>query len=221
MLESNTTGVQEAGSAKEVLVQMDDQVDLLILGMTLPDASGLDVCRELRRRFTTPILFIADTEQEERSMEWLYSGGDDCFVKTYSYFGIVARIKALLRRYCVYKGKLQSEAALDDNTIFAGGISLALDRNRARVNNREISLTEIEYQILRLLMQYPERVFSTETIYEKIWGSPYYPISNGTVMVHIRNLRLKVENNPQSPALIKTVWGKGYRFEPTEERAEA
>ena len=221
MLESDTTAVRETGSAKEALSQMDDGVDLVILGTALPDGSGLAVCRELRKRYTAPILFIADTEQEERAAEWLYAGGDDCFVKTYSCFGIAARIKALLRRYCIYKGKQQSGAACDGHILSACGLSLALDRNQARVKNREISLTEIEYQILRLLMQYPERIFSTEAIYEKIWGEPYYPISNGTVMVHIRNLRLKVEEDPQSPALIKTVWGKGYRFEPARERAEA
>ena len=80
------------------------------------------------------------------------------------------------------------------------------------MGDEEKDLTENEYQILRLLMQRPQQVFSTQRIYESIWQEPYFPISNGTVMVHIRKLRLKLETDPHDPAYIKTIWGKGYRF---------
>ena len=80
------------------------------------------------------------------------------------------------------------------------------------MGDEEKDLTEIEYQILRLLMQKPQQIFSAQRIYESIWQEPYFPISNGTVMVHIRKLRLKLETDPQHPTYIKTVWGKGYRF---------
>ena len=80
------------------------------------------------------------------------------------------------------------------------------------VRGEERDLTEIEYQILRLLMQRPQWIFSAQAIYESIWDEPYFPVSNGTVMVHIRKLRTKIEDDPQNPVFIKTVWGKGYRF---------
>ncbi len=213
LLESAATAVRETETAKDTLTQMDDQVDLVILGMTLPDASGLAVCRDLRKLFTAPILFIADTEREESAMQWLYAGGDDCFVKTYSYLGIVARIKALLRRYCIYKGKMQPGTTDNEEVLSAYGLRVLVGRNEVWKDGQELFLTELEYQLLRLLMQYPGRTLTTEYLYEKVWGEPYFPISNGTVMVHISNLRMKIEDDPQKPRLIKTVRGKGYRFE--------
>ena len=124
----------------------------------------------------------------------------------------IARVKALLRRYCVYQGKGQPGATYEDDMLSAQGITIALDHNQVWVRGEERDLTEIEYQILRLLMQRPQWIFSAQAIYESIWNEPYFPVSNGTVMVHIRKLRTKMEDGPQDPAFIKTVWGKGYRF---------
>ena len=81
------------------------------------------------------------------------------------------------------------------------------------IRGQEIDLTEIEYKILRLLIQHPQKIFSTQNIYESVWNEPYFYISNRTVMVHIRKLRVKIEEDPQEPRYLKTVWGKGYRFE--------
>ena len=80
------------------------------------------------------------------------------------------------------------------------------------VNGREVSLTELEYQILRLLMQHPKKIFSAQNLYESIWDEPYFYNCNGTVVVHIRKLRVKLETDPRNPQYIRTVWGKGYRF---------
>ena len=90
-------------------------------------------------------------------------------------------------------------------------INLSLSGNQVWVCGKEVDLTDIEYRILRLLMQHPQRIFSAENIYESVWNEPYY--SNGVIMVHIRKLRTKIEPDPQNPKYIKTVWGKGYRFE--------
>ena len=133
-------------------------------------------------------------------------------VKPFSFAELSARVKALLRRYCVYQGKGQPGTTYGSDTLSCCGVTLALDRNQVWVGEEEKDLTEIEYQILRLLMGKPQQVFSAQRIYESIWNEPYFPISNGTVMVHIRKLRLKLETDPQHPAYIKTVWGKGYRF---------
>lgn len=121
-------------------------------------------------------------------------------------------MKALLRRYCVYRGKAQ-RGALDRNGILAvEGIRISLDSNQVWVREKEVDLTEIEYRILRLLMEQPQKIFSIQNIYESVWNEPYFHISNGTVMVHIRKLRVKIEKEPQNPRYVRTVWGKGYRF---------
>ena len=132
--------------------------------------------------------------------------------KPFSFAELSARVKALLRRYCVYQGKGQVAAQPENLKLISNGVQLALDCNRVWVEEREVDLTETEYKILRMLMQNPERIFSVEMIYETVWGEPYYYTSNGTVMVHIRNLRTKIEADPQNPKRVCTVWGKGYRF---------
>ena len=125
---------------------------------------------------------------------------------------LIARIKALLRRYCVYQGKSQPGSTYGDGTISSCGVTVALDHNQVWVQDEEKDLTELEYQILKLLIQRPQWIFSAQSIYENIWNEPYFPASNGTIMVHIRKLRMKIEADPQNPVYIKTVWGKGYRF---------
>ena len=179
----------------------------------MPGLSGLRVCEEIRRRSPVPILFLTAKAQESDKLVGLMAGGDDYLTKPFSYAELVGRVKALLRRYCVYRGKAQAGAMSRDNILSARGIRLSLDYNQVWVRGREVELTDIEYRILRLLMQNPQRIFSTQNIYESVWGEPYFYISNGTVMVHIRKLRVKIERDPQSPSCLKTVWGKGYRFE--------
>ena len=97
--------------------------------------------------------------------------------------------------------------------LTAGGIKISLASNQVWVQGREVELTGIEYRILRLLMETPKKIFSTQNIYESVWGEPYFYISNGTVMVHIRKLRVKIEADPQNPRYLKTVWGKGYQID--------
>ena len=177
----------------------------------------LRVCEELRKSSTVPILFLTAKSQESDKLLGLTAGGDDYLAKPFSFTELSARVKALLRRYCVYLGKEQAPQKPRNTTLEAHGVRLALDCNRVWVDEREVDLTETEYKILRLLMQNPQRIYSIQVIYETVWNEPYYYVSNGTVMVHIRNLRMKVEDDPQKPARICTVWGKGYRFAAGEE----
>lgn len=167
---------------------------------------------ELRKGSTVPILFLTAKSQESDKLLGLTAGGDDYLPKPFSFAELSARVKALLQRYCVYQGKGQVAAQPENLKLISNGVQLALDCNRVWVEEREVDLTETEYKILRMLMQNPERIFSVEMIYETVWGEPYYYTSNGTVMVHIRNLRTKIEADPQNPKRVCTVWGKGYRF---------
>ncbi len=213
LLNGENYTILEAESGKRALELLSNSIDLVILDIMMPEMSGLRVCEEIRKSSAVPILFLTAKAQESDKLIGLTAGGDDYLPKPFSYSELSARVKALLRRYCVYRGKAQAGAMSKDNMLSARGVKISLDYNQVWIHGSEVELTEIEYKILRLLMQHPQRIFSTQSIYESIWNEPYFYISNGTVMVHIRKLRVKIENDPQEPQYIKTVWGKGYRFE--------
>lgn len=204
--------ILEAENGPKALKLFSSEVDLVILDVMMPGMSGLRVCEELRKISTVPILFLTAKSQESDKLLGLTAGGDDYLAKPFSFAELSARVKALLRRYCVYQGKAKTGAAPAAKRLCAHGVQLELDCNRVWVDGREVNLTETEYKILRLLMQNPQRIFPVQTLYELVWNEPYYYVSNGTVMVHIRNLRTKIEEDPQSPRRICTVWGKGYHF---------
>ena len=155
-----------------------------------------------------PVLFLTAKSRESDLTMGYSSGGDDYLVKPFSYPELLARVKGLLRRYQVYKGK--PEEAREEAEWC--GLRLNLRSNLVWRNDREIDLTETEYRILRLLLQNQGKIFSLQNLYESAWQEPYFASSGNTVMVHIRRLREKVEDDPKHPEFIKTIWGKGYRI---------
>lgn len=213
LLAGENYNIMEAANGQQVLELLSGAVDLVILDIMMPGMSGLRVCEEIRKQSAVPILFLTAKAQESDKLLGLTAGGDDYLVKPFSYTELVARVKSLLRRYCVYRGKSESGTLSRDNVLSLQMFRLSLDSNQVWLDGEEVSLTDIEYKILRLLMRNPNRIFSAQSIYENVWNEPYYCVSNGTVMVHIRKLRMKLERDPQNPEYIKTVWGKGYRFE--------
>ncbi len=213
LLSGENYTILEAKNGQQGLDMLTDCVDLVILDVMMPGMSGLRVCEEIRKTSTVPVLFLTARAQESDKLIGLTAGGDDYLPKPFSYAELIARVKALLRRYCVYRGKESPVQPCEGNYLELGNVRIARDHNEVWVKGKEISLTEIEYQILFLLMKSPGRIFSTQNIYETIWNEPYFYISNGTVMVHIRKLRVKIEDDSQEPKYIQTVWGKGYRFQ--------
>lgn len=208
--------ILEAENGPRALSLLSPDVDLVILDIMMPGMSGLRVCEEIRKTSTVPILFLTAKSQESDKLIGLTAGGDDYLSKPFSFAELSARVKALLRRYCVYQGKdqtgLHHTSEPEEQMLTLNGVRIALDCNRVWVDEQEVDLTETEYKILKLLMQSPQRIFPVQVIYESVWGEPYFYVSNGTVMVHIRNLRMKVEQDAQNPQRVCTVWGKGYRF---------
>lgn len=211
LLAGEAYNIIEADNGAQALEKLSCAVDLVILDVMMPGLSGLRVCEEIRKNSAVPILFLTAKAQESDKLIGLTAGGDDYLTKPFSYTELVARVKALLRRYCVYRGKTDDATINRDNIMTLQDINLSLSGNQVWVCGKEVDLTDIEYRILRLLMEHPQRIFSAENIYESVWNEPYY--SNGVIMVHIRKLRTKIEPDPQNPKYIKTVWGKGYRFE--------
>jgi len=213
LLESEEFTVVEACDGFEGLKAVDDETDLVILDVMMPGISGILTCQEIRKKSYVPILFLSAKSQEEDKTVGLLAGGDDYLTKPFSYAELLARVKALLRRYYLYKGKSTAGEEESESVLTIGEYHINTACNELFIGERRVELTDIEYQILLLLMKHPGRVYSAQNIYESVWNEPYFYVSNGTVMVHIRKLRVKVEENPQDPAHIKTVWGRGYRFE--------
>lgn len=205
--------VLEAASGEDALRNMNDAVDLVILDIMLPGISGLKVCEELRKTSNVPVLFLTAKSQESDKTIGLTAGGDDYLAKPFSYAELIARVKAQLRRYVVYRGKKQNLSMSTDQTLTSGRLKIALDRNEVWKDGKPLDLTEIEYKILALMIQHPQRIFSANVIYERVWNEMYTYSANSTIMVHIRKLRTKIEDDPQNPVYIKNVWGKGYRYE--------
>lgn len=212
LLENQGYIVVEATNGEEGLELFDTTFDLLIIDIMMPNISGLDVCRQIRKKSYVPILFLTAKSLETDKMEALSAGGDDYLVKPFSYVELIARIQALIRRYNVYDNPDLSEN-YNTPTIELHGLSVSTKYNEVKYENKQIPLTDKEYQILLLLISHPSKTFSTQNIFESVWNEPYTQFSNNTIMVHIKNLRNKLENNCNCSHLIKTVWGKGYKFE--------
>lgn len=206
--------ITEAGSGEEGLRLFSGDIDLVILDIMMSGISGLKTCEEIRRISNVPVLFLTAKSQESDKLIGFMAGGDDYLVKPFTYSELLARTKALLRRYTVYKGKdATGESEYDEEGyIIRRSLRVSTTYNEVFRDGRKIELSEIEYRMLLLMMKNPGRIFSTKNLYESVWNEPYFYISNNTVMVHIRKLRMKIENNPKNPEYIHTVWGKGYRF---------
>ncbi len=203
--------VVEASSGGEAVNLLDDSVDLIILDVMMPGMDGYSACAEIRRRSSAPVLFLTAKSQDSDKTLGFSMGGDDYLVKPFSYSELISRVKALLRRYYVY-GSKQDEVP---DTIQCCGGTIEIDPNQCMVrqNGQEVRLTDTEYRILYLLASHQKKVFSIQNIYESIWNEPYFYGSNNTVMVHIRNIRRKLGDDPQNSKIIQTVWGRGYRIE--------
>lgn len=211
LLESESYAVTEADSGEAGLRLLSGDTDLVILDVMMPGMSGLKTCEEIRKTSYVPILFLTAKAQESDKLIGLMAGGDDYLAKPFSYAELLGRVKALLRRYQVYRGK--AGAGRTDRYLEAAGLRVNLDFNQVFADGEEKELSTIEYKLLLLMMQHPRRIFSAQQLYESIWEEPYFYTCSNTVMVHISKLRAKIEQDPQKPRRIATVWGKGYRFE--------
>lgn len=210
LLEGEGYNVIEAVDGEDAIIKVDENIDLIILDIMMPIKSGFKACIEIREKTSAPILLLTAKTQDSDKCMGFSSGCDDYLSKPFSYTELISRVKALLRRYYVYRGK--EEVDLNED-IDINGLRINTTSNEVFINNEEVILTETEYKIVLLMAQNRKRVFSAQNLYEIVWKEPYFYSCNNTIMVHIRNLRRKLEKDPQNPKYIKTVWGKGYRIE--------
>lgn len=202
--------VLKASTGREGLEQISKKPDLILLDVMLPDMDGFEVCRRIREISLAPVLFLTAKTSVRDKTEGLEAGGDDYLVKPFFQEELLARVKALLRRYEKYRGKEQEETV--EQYLELGRFRVSREFNEVLKDGAEINMTDIEYRILRLLMQYRNKIFSIQNIYESVWEKPYFYDANNTVMVHIRRLRMAIEDDPRHPVYIRTEWGRGYRF---------
>ena len=183
--------------------------DLIILDIMMPQLNGYQTCLEIRKISNAPILFLSARTKESDKTLGFSSGGDDYLEKPFSYNELISRAKALIRRYQIYRGK--PEILSKTEKFFFH--HLEIDETAGTVSDGEkiLDLTDTEFSMLLLLAKHRGQIFSAEHLYESVWNEPYYYGASNTVMVHIRNLRKKIEADPKNPVLIKTIWGKGYR----------
>ncbi len=206
LLKGKGYDVVEAATGDEAveLLRRDRRFDLVIMDVMMPGLSGVEACARIREFSTVPMLFLtAKGTMQDKAVAY-DAGGDDYLVKPFSQGELMMKVESLTRRYRVYKGK---QDAVD-------GRDLILDDEHGCIllDGEKIELTEKELAIMKFLFQNRGKTVDVCSLYEGVWGEKFMPSSNNTVMVHILNLRKKLEPDPANPKLIRTVWGKGYQF---------
>ena len=200
--------VLEAGTGDRALELMAErEVHLVLMDIMMPGMDGMTATAKLRERSNVPVILITAKSEDSDKILGLTVGADDYVTKPFNPLEVLARVRAQLRRYAQLGGM-----AVKNTALVCGGVVMDDEAKRVTLHGEEIALTPTEYDILRLLLQNPGKVFSSREIYSQVWRDE--PLSaEGTVPVHIRHLREKLEIDPASPRLLKVVWGKGYKLE--------
>ena len=185
-----------------------ESIDLILMDIMMPRMDGIRATAALREEGNVPIILLTAKSEDSDKVLGLTVGADDYITKPFNPIEVIARVKSQLRRYTLLGGKARTE----DGVLRNGALALDDGAKSVTVDGEPVSLTPIEYSILRLLMKSPGRVYSTAQIYEQVWNDPALGSEN-TVAVHIRHLREKIEIDPANPRYIKVVWGLGYKLE--------
>ena len=193
----NTVAVYSVEETRKFL--KDNFAELILLDINLGDGSGFDLCKELRKNTDIPILFLSARTSDDDKIIALNIGGDDYVQKPYSLGVLLAKVKAVLKRY----GQMETEYA-------DGYLSVNFATKQVTVKGQSVKLTALEFRLLTYLMENKGKVISKREIFEKVWEDKF--TGDGTLNVHIRRLREAIELNPNTPKYIVTVWGDGYKF---------
>jgi two-component system, OmpR family, response regulator RegX3 len=200
-----------AGTAAEAMAKANGSMpDLVLLDIELPDGSGLDVCRELRRQAEVPIIMLTARGAEADRVAGLELGADDYIVKPFSAREVMARIRAVLRRAA------PGDGANGADQITIGDLTLDMARHEARLAGEPMELSRKEFELLRVLMESAGSVITREALIEEVWDMNWFG-STKTLDVHISGLRRKLDDDPKEPRYIHTVRGVGFRFSGTDE----
>ena len=210
LLESAGYEVVDADRARVAIdtVRENPDIDLCIMDIMMPSMSGVEAAARIREFSSLPIIFLTAKSLDGDKEEAYGSGGDDYIVKPFSSKELLMKVEALIRRYTTYSAKEEG-----DTVRLYGGVTLNTDRREVIRGGSVVEMRDKELEVLLYLAKNRGRVVSPSELYESVWGEMALPSSGNTVTVHILNLRRKLEENPSSPRLIRTVWGKGYQID--------
>lgn len=201
--------VLKAGNGIEALKLLgNEEVDLIILDVMMPDMDGIEACMKIREDKNMPIIMLSAKSEDMDKIMGLTTGADDYVTKPFNPLELLARVKSQLRRY----KRLNTTLEKKDDIIEIEDLVINTNTHEVRIGDKEAKLTPREFEILYLLAKNKNMVFSIEKIYSMVWKEDFFE-SDNTVMVHIRKIREKIEENPRKPRFIKTVWGVGYKIE--------
>ena len=201
---------QAADGVEGLEVIEKEDIHLAIVDIMMPRMDGISVVVKLREKYDFPVIFLSAKSEEVDKIMGLNMGADDYVTKPFTPMELLARVNSQLRRYRRFMERLgDKEENSRIHTI--GGLEINEDNVEVTVDGEPVKMTPIEYKILLLLMKNPGRVFSAEEIYERVWNER--AINTDTIMVHVRNIREKIEVNPREPKYLKVVWGVGYKIE--------
>ena len=197
-----------AENGEQVLKLLETEpVDLILLDVMMPKMDGITATARIRQKYPVPIILLTAKSETEDKVLGLNMGADDYITKPFVPAEVLARVRSLLRR-----SKLTLQPEQDPGLLQLGGIRMDDNGKKVTVDGEIVTLTPIEYSILRFFLRNPGRVYSSQAIYEAVWQEPAYGCE-GVVAVHIRHLREKIEINPSEPRYLKVVWGQGYKLE--------
>ena len=183
-----------------------DDFSLVLLDLMIPKRNGMEVMEKIRESSTVPIIIISAKDTDSDKTLGLGLGADDYITKPFSVTEVLARIKANIRRTTQYT----AEMSMQKQILTKGALTMDLNAYSVKKDGREIELTAKEFEILKLLLKNPKKVYTKEQIYSLVWNDVYLGDENA-VNVHISRLRTKIEDNPRNPRYIITVWGIGYK----------
>lgn len=208
-LSNDNYEILKASNGKEALDILEKQhVDLIVLDIMMPHMDGIEACMKIREKNNMPIIMLSAKSEDMDKIMGLTTGADDYVTKPFNPLELLARVKSQLRRY----NKLNAFQEKKENLVEVDDLCMNTDTHTVTVGDREVTLRPREFDILLLLARNKGIVLSVEKIYETVWKEDFFE-SNNTVMVHIRKIREKIEENPRKPRFIKTVWGVGYKVE--------
>ena len=198
----------EAENGEEALeIASSEEIHLILMDIMMPKMDGVSATVKLRESCNAPVIFLTAKSEDTDKILGLTAGADDYITKPFNPLEVIARIKAQLRRYAYFGGMEKTE-----DTVSVGGLELDDNGKTVFLNGEALSLTPTEYEIMKLFIKNPGKVFSSKEIYSAVWSSD--PLgAEGTIAVHIRHLREKIEIDPANPRYLKVVWGKGYKLE--------
>lgn len=211
--------VLEASDGREALSLLAanrDRVSLVILDIMMPRMDGLEAASEIRKLTDAPILFLTARSSDADKTAAYAGGGDDYVTKPFHATDLLLKLRAMLRRYTLYRSSVEAAEPVREEKnayLFSGDVEWRPEEEAVYRMGERVVLTEREYQLFARLCRGRGENLSAATLYEDVWNEPYLASSSNTVIVHIANLRRKLEKDPSSPAIIRTVWGKGYRID--------